>query len=189
LPRYAHDSLLITASLKLQVKKIISCSCSVLLLYSSSCDRERVCISKGANNQDYSNENRRMASSVVRTAINPPRSQEEGQKHAYVYQNGTYIQNFSSGWYVMNASTSASSCVDDGNKGLKVLPAPITMTLPRFILGSYNYQCSHFSHYSFCLCKTLTNGQSFLLCCFPLLRRMRSVKKKKRRWSMNCQTG
>jgi hypothetical protein len=41
-----------------------------------------------------------------------------GQKHVYVYQNGTHIQNFCSGCYLKNASTSASSCVVDGNKGL-----------------------------------------------------------------------
>ncbi|XP_047080937.1 mitogen-activated protein kinase 13-like [Lolium rigidum] len=85
----------------------------------ASLPRERVCISKGTNNQDYSNENRRTASSVIRTAISPPMSQEEGQKHASVYQNGTNIQNFCSACYLKNASTSASTCVVKGNEGLE----------------------------------------------------------------------
>ncbi|XP_047080591.1 mitogen-activated protein kinase 13-like [Lolium rigidum] len=85
----------------------------------ASLPRERVCISKGTNNQVYSNENRRMASSVIRTAISPPMSQEEGQKHASVYQNGTNIQNFCSACYLKNASTSASTCVVKGNEGLE----------------------------------------------------------------------
>uniref|UniRef100_A0ACD5V9F5 Uncharacterized protein n=1 Tax=Avena sativa TaxID=4498 RepID=A0ACD5V9F5_AVESA len=84
----------------------------------ASLPRERVCISKGINNQDYNNENRRRTSSVVWTTISPPRSQD-GQKHAYAYQNGTNVQNFCSGSYAKNASTSASSCAVKENKGLK----------------------------------------------------------------------
>lgn len=84
----------------------------------ASLPRERVCISKGTHNQDYNSGNRRKASCVVQT-ISSPGPQEEGQKHAYVYQNGTNIQNFCSGCYLENASTSASGSVVQGNKGLK----------------------------------------------------------------------
>ncbi|CAM0947193.1 unnamed protein product [Alopecurus aequalis] len=83
----------------------------------ASLPRERVCRSMGTNNQDYNSGNSKTASSVVR--ISPPRSQEEGQKHAYVHQNGQNIWNLCPGCYMKNASTSASSCAVKGNKGLK----------------------------------------------------------------------
>uniref|UniRef100_M8CLX6 Uncharacterized protein n=1 Tax=Aegilops tauschii TaxID=37682 RepID=M8CLX6_AEGTA len=79
-------------------------------------DRERVCAPKGSDNQDCNNERRRTASSAAQTTI---RSQQEGLTHAYVYQNGTSIPNFCSGYYLQNGSTSASSCVIDDHEGLK----------------------------------------------------------------------
>ncbi|EMS66539.1 Mitogen-activated protein kinase 13 [Triticum urartu] len=77
---------------------------------------ERVCAPKGSDNQDCNNERRRTASSAAQTTI---RSQQEGLTHAYVYQNGTSIPNFCSGYYLQNGSTSASSCVIDEHEGLE----------------------------------------------------------------------
>ncbi|KAM3239680.1 hypothetical protein ACQJBY_053401 [Aegilops geniculata] len=82
----------------------------------ASLPRERVCAPMGTDNQDCNNERRRTASSAAQTTT---RSQQEGLTHAYIYQNGTSIPNFCSGYYLQNGSTSASSCVIEEHEGPK----------------------------------------------------------------------
>ncbi|KAG8069685.1 hypothetical protein GUJ93_ZPchr0006g43166 [Zizania palustris] len=84
-----------------------------------SLPRERVCSSTDSNNKDSDNEERRTISSIVRTMISPPRLHKERKKHASGYPNGKKNSNSSPKSYLKSASTSASTCIVRGNKGLK----------------------------------------------------------------------
>ncbi|KAE8780961.1 Mitogen-activated protein kinase 13 [Hordeum vulgare] len=78
--------------------------------------RERSRAPMGSDNQDCNNENRRTASSAGQIIIRP---QQVGMTHAYVYQNGTGIPDFCSGYYLQNGGTSDSSCAIGENEGPK----------------------------------------------------------------------
>uniref|UniRef100_A0A0D3F0D1 mitogen-activated protein kinase n=2 Tax=Oryza TaxID=4527 RepID=A0A0D3F0D1_9ORYZ len=85
----------------------------------ASLPRERVCSSVDSNNQDSDNEERRAISSIARTMISPPRSQEKGKNHASAYPNGIINLNSNPKIYLKSASISASTCIIRGNKGPK----------------------------------------------------------------------
>jgi hypothetical protein len=86
----------------------------------ASLPRERVCSSVDSNNQDSDNEERRAISSIARTMISPPRSQEKGKNRASAYPNGIINLNSNPKIYLKSASISASTCIIRGNKGPKV---------------------------------------------------------------------
>ncbi|CAL5024146.1 unnamed protein product [Urochloa decumbens] len=84
----------------------------------TSLPRERVCSSEDGHNQDSGNEEGRAASSVARTTISPPRSQEEGRKHQSAYPTGD--PNSCAKSYLKSAANiSASRRATKGNKGPK----------------------------------------------------------------------
>ncbi|EAY84381.1 hypothetical protein OsI_05757 [Oryza sativa Indica Group] len=85
----------------------------------ASLPRERVCSSVDSNNQDSDNEERRAISSIARTMISPPRSQEKGKNRASAYPNGIINLNSNPKIYLKSASISASTCIIRGNKGPK----------------------------------------------------------------------
>uniref|UniRef100_J3L9E7 mitogen-activated protein kinase n=2 Tax=Oryza brachyantha TaxID=4533 RepID=J3L9E7_ORYBR len=85
----------------------------------ASLPRERVCSSVDSNNHDSDNEERRAVSSIARSMISSPRSQEEGKKHVSAYPNNIINLNSSPKSYLKSAGISASTCIIRGNKGPK----------------------------------------------------------------------
>uniref|UniRef100_A0A0E0N9G1 non-specific serine/threonine protein kinase n=1 Tax=Oryza rufipogon TaxID=4529 RepID=A0A0E0N9G1_ORYRU len=103
---FLYPSLLILRRTTAEEKEVPPCGDSMHLCQDSS-------------NQDSDNEERRAISSIARTMISPPRSQEKGKNRASAYPNGIINLNSNPKIYLKSASISASTCIIRGNKGPK----------------------------------------------------------------------
>ncbi|KAL6888541.1 hypothetical protein ACP4OV_009567 [Aristida adscensionis] len=99
----------------------------------ASLPRGRVCSSEDSNDPETDYKGRRTVSSVARTTISPPRSQEEGWKYVPVYQKATDNSNFIAKSCAKSASVSTSKCVTEGKNCLKEVVSELSGKVARML--------------------------------------------------------